>query len=496
MGYSSDMENSRDTALTVQLSGFKKWLILLLVWLPATASTLLAQHQETNEKPGIWKGKEHHASDSGNLLHAFKHGTFHGHLRNFTMATDNAHGLTDYFANASGGGIRYETAMFRRFQFAVSGFFVFNTGSVNLEKTDTATGQLNRYEIGLFDIEDFRNKQDIDRLEELYLRYHFGPGQLTAGRMLVNTPFVNLQDGRMRPTGVEGLWYESHPEQKLHLEGGWLYAISPRSTTKWYSIPEAMGLYPSGVGENGNKSDYHDHLESKGLFMAGIRYPVTPKIQIQAWNMMIENILNSGMLRLDADLWTNAGGKWIAAAQFIRQDAIHDGGHPDPEFAYIHKGGKSMAFGFRFGYKGSKTDFQLNYNRITAHGRYLMPREFGRDPFFTFMARERNEGAGDVHAAVLSYTRRWLPDHTSFTLAAGYYRMPDVLNFRLNKYGMPSYAQFNADLRHKFAGQLEGFEVQALVVGKINAGKTYENPVYLLNKTDMIQYNLVLNYHF
>jgi hypothetical protein len=34
-----------------------------------------------------------------------------------------------------------------------------------------------------------------------------------------------------------------------------------------------------------------------------------------------------------------------------------------------------------------------------------MPREWGRDPFYTFMPRERNEGYGDVNADIDKYNK-------------------------------------------------------------------------------------------
>ena len=59
------------------------------------------------------------------------------------------------------------------------GFFIFNIGSSDLSKADLTTKQINRYEIGLFDIENASNKNDIDRLEELYLKYNFKKAALT-----------------------------------------------------------------------------------------------------------------------------------------------------------------------------------------------------------------------------------------------------------------------------------------------------------------------------
>ena len=143
----------------------KKILITFLLSLLHVAVN--AQHQELNEKPGVWKNGEKEQEDTTSILHAFKKGKVHGHFRYFFMATDNASGLTDYYANAAGGGIKYETAPFKKFQLGISGFFAFNIGSSNLAMPDAKTNQLNRYEIGLFDIEDPDNKKDIDRLEEL-----------------------------------------------------------------------------------------------------------------------------------------------------------------------------------------------------------------------------------------------------------------------------------------------------------------------------------------
>ena len=96
--------------------------------------------------------------------------------------------------------------------------------------------------------------------------------------------------------------------------------------------------------------------------------------------------------------------KLIASFQVVRQDAVSDGGNKDAAKSYFKKGSKSMSFGGKLGWKNNRWETSLNYNRITAHGRYLMPREWGRDPFFTFLPRERNEGLGDVHAIMGNYS--------------------------------------------------------------------------------------------
>lgn len=472
----------------------KKIFIFLLGLL--VVSGAIAQHQEVIEKPGIWKGRKEEFGDTSSLLHAFKNGTVNGHFRYFFMATDNSHKMRDYIANAAGGGIRFETAKFHGFQFAVSGFYIFNIGSPGLGKTDSLTGQPNRYEVALFDVEDPENKSDIDRLEELYIRYNWKQSHIIFGKHLINTPFINLQDGRMRPTGVEGIYLELNEGKRFKVEAAWLYAISPRGTTEWYDVGESIGVYPVGVNESGLKSDYKDNLESKGIFMIGGQFAASKRTKLHFWNLYTENIFNSALLQTEHTIPLNDKNSFTASAQVIRQDAVNHGGHRDPEKTYMPKGSQSLSFGARAAYKTGKWDASLNYTRITKDGRYLMPREWGRDPFFTFMPRERNEGLGDLHAITLNGIYKWKKSGLKTGLTAGYFDLPDVSNYRLNKYGMPSYVQVNLDVRYPFKGFLKGMEAQLLVASKFRTTSGLPALKYVFNKVDVINYNFVLNYHF
>ena len=137
--------------------------------------------------------------------------------------------------SAVGGGLRYESAAFHGFSMGVSGFYIFDAGSSDLAKKDAASGQANRYEIGLFDVTDPENLNEINRVEEFFIKYRKAATRITFGRQLINTPFINLQDGRMRPTAVEGVWLETSVGMKHQFQGGWLYGIAPRGTSKWYS---------------------------------------------------------------------------------------------------------------------------------------------------------------------------------------------------------------------------------------------------------------------
>jgi hypothetical protein len=153
-------------------------------------------------------------------------------------------------------------------------------------------------------------------------------------------------------------------------------------------------------------------------------------------------------------------------------------------------------FSGRICFKSEHWDASVNYTRITADGRYLMPREWGRDHFFTFMPRERNEGAGDVHAVMGKVAYVFNIPGLRAELAAGHFEMPDVKNYRLNKYGQPAYNQYNADVRYAFHGLLKGADVQLLYVYKQATGNTYNNDKYVFNRVNMSLVNLMVNYSF
>jgi hypothetical protein len=455
-----------------------------------------SQHQEISEKPLIYKSVKDSAIAARSLLEAFKSGRVNGHFRYFYMATNNESPLTDYYANALGGGLRFESGSFHRFRFAVSGFYTFNMGASDLSLKDSFTGQFSRYETSLFDIENPNQKKDLDRLEEFYLRYDLPKGKLVFGRQFINTAFINLQDGRMRPTSVKAIWWDGILFSNIKMEGGWIYEVSPRGTMRWYNAGESVGLYSTGVNEDGSKSEYAGNLKSKGIAVIGLSRSVGKNIRLQAWNYYTENIFNTSMLQADATLFSSGKRKWLAGLQWVRQDAIKEGGNADPSKSYMRKDHSSMVISARFGSKSSRSEADINYTRITKAGRFLMPREWGRDPFYTFLPRERNEGLGDVHAFTMRYGYIFWNEAAKAVVQAGYYDLPDVANYALNKYGMPSYWQMNIDLRYRFRKSLEGFELQWLTVGKKAAEKEAPALKYIFNKVNLMHHNLVINFYF
>ncbi|MCC5918165.1 MAG: OprD family outer membrane porin [Cryomorphaceae bacterium] len=457
---------------------------------------LWAQHQDVPEQPNIWRGGSKKTADSTSILGAFKGGTTHGHFRYMFMSTHNEGSMQDFAANAAGGGLRFESARYRGFSMGVSGFYIFNIGSHNLQNPDPATGMLSRYEIALFDITNPHNTEDMDRLEELFIQYSFRETELTFGKLLINTPFINLQDGRMRPTGVEGFYVRAREWENTTLEGGYIYSFSPRSTIRWYNTGESMGAHPSGRDVFGNNAQYAGNVNSRGVGIFGLHHRFNKKWALHIWDFYVDNVFNTAMIQMDYTSDEKSKNHWLAGFQAIGQHGVGTGGNADQLLSYVQADHQSYVFGLRVGKNFGRWKTSLNYNRITSHGRYQFPREWGREPFFSFIPRERAEGMGDVHASSikLAYEHHKSPWVSSFSL--GHMKRPDPHEAKLNKYGIPSYIHANLDFHYDHGGLLKGLETYILISTKIKATQKDLPAEFIMNRVNLLHTTLALNYHF
>ncbi len=456
-------------------------LIISFAWI-----ALPAQESESGPR------KDDH-NDSTCLRECISKAHWTAHTRTFMMGTFNEGSLKDDYALGTGAGISMETKPFRGFQVGVSGFFIYNVFSSEIHKPDPLTNQSNRYEIGLFDIQDHENGNDLDRLEELYLKYNFSKSRISIGKLIVNTPFINPQDGRMRPTVTEGIWLELKESKNLELNGGWFRAVSPRSTVKWFSVSNSIGIYPMGVNTKGDKSDYSGHIEgNSGIGIFNLLYKPQKGYKINIWNAWLENVMNTAVLELSGEQKRN-GNTFYQDLILLHQDALNNGGNRNQQLTYMDRGAVSNAVSVQAGIKNKKYNSSIAYTHISGDGRYLMPREWGKEMFYTFMHRERIEGFGDVHATMGKLSRTFSKQF-NVALAYGYVKLPDVRNYRLNKYGMPSYHQLNAYATYTFSGFLNGMEMKFLAAYKKEAGETYGNLKYVYNKVNMLNLNLILDF--
>lgn len=475
-----------------------KHTFLLVVITSITTLLSMAQHQDPS-----WSGrraiinKQCVENDSlCNVLHTL--GTFEGHLRTFFMSTANQEEYPDYFALGMGGGLGYYSPIIKNFQVGMSGFIIYNMTSSHLGPEPPFA---NRYEIGLFDVSDPDNHDDLDRLEDLYLRYYISEknhSYVQVGKFHLKTPLINLQDGRMRPNLQEGVWTELNEWGKLKLKAGWLWKTSPRSTIHWFDMGESIGVYPMGKAINGNKASYAGLVQTPGVAILSAGYAPSKQTNVQVWNYYVPELFNMMVPKIE---WKKkiGGVQWSAGFQYFWQHSLYND-TLSVEKQYIGENMKSHSFSGRISRTNGKSgsDWSLNYTRITKHGRFLFPREWGVESFYTFMHRERIEGAGDVHA-VMTQNTLYLDKSKQLSLlaTAGVTWMPSVSNAGLNKYAMSSYYQTNLRVRYAFSGFWKGLQADLLYVYKGAMDSKLEiTPATHHNKMNMHHVSCVLDYYF
>ena len=427
------------------------------------------------------------------LYDIMKQGELEGRFRLYNMLTVNEGTPSDYHAVAFGGTLGFTSQRWHGVRFKLSGGYTFDLATSDLTVLDPVTGVANRYEIGLYDVNDPRHTNDLAYLHEFQLNWlsRRRTTQVVLGKQEINSPFLNPQDGRMHPSLFEGVWAKHRYGRGTLLQGGWFYRVAPRGASEWYLVEESMAVFPVGRNVFGEGSVHGEHLESAGIFALNVKKPLSKAVDITVWNLHTENVFNSALVQVDAG---NRDAKWSLSGMAIKQDAARHRGQTNDSLLFMPASEGSWAFSGRLRNVLGRFRWQLNYTRITAHGRYLMPREWGRDPFFTFLPRERNEGAGDVHAASLNLIWR-TEKGLRLQLDGGIYRLPEIADPRLNKYAMPSYTQFDVNAQYQFRGGWQGLAVQLLVLAKLPLDD-HLTAKQSIHKVDMLHADLILNYLF
>lgn len=458
------------------------FLLLLILFLPYDA--LLGQKNDTHIT----------SIDSSNLKNALLHGKISGHSRLHFMATENFGKLKDYSANAASLQLKYETGKFYHFQAGIAGSVVANLFSSAITIPDQFTNQASRYEAGLFDLYD-PGRKIIPRLNELYIKYSRSELQITFGKQLFKSPFINPQDGRMQPTLVEGLTGKGRLLKNFEWQAGWLYQISPRGTGQWFSTGKSLGIYSQGLDIYGSRGNYYNNINSAGIGLVGIEYKYKDQLKVKIWEQLVENVFNTILIQPEYEIQME-NLKLNLALQYIHQDPLNEGGNNDSLKTYFPKNNHSNIFGGKAGITNGDWEFSVNYTRITKDGKFLMPREWGIEPVFTFQVRERNEGLGDVHAFSVNLKRYFFEKQFLFDIGYGNYYLPKVNNYSLNKYGMPSYNHYKFLGQYIFSKKLQGLEIAAIVVYKSRLDKSDIPLVNVINRVNMTNASLIVDFRF
>ena len=415
-------------------------------------------------------------------------------FRTYWMSTSYWEDFKGDFALGQSAFLRLETKEYNGFSLEGRYTVFGNLWSSDLSAKDPITNNSIRYEVGLFDVNNPSNRL-FGKVEELQIRYRSSKFDAAAGRMDINTPFINPQDGRLSPTFVEGVRLNFKPDKKNKFSAQVIGRISPRSTSGWFNIGETIGVYPVGQNEFGGPSNYQSNTESNFVTVMDWQHNTNSKVQLQLNHTYVDNISSTAFSKALKD-WQLANGnnKLVTGLQFIVQNGIGEGGNPDPDIRFKNPSDLNFIVGGRVGIKSKRSIWWMNYTHINGKGRFLHPREWGKDPFFTFIPRERNEGFELVNAFTTYFQRNVQEKGLQFYGFAGLHFLPDPAATEANKYAFPSYAQANLGGRYSPKGWGKGLDFHGILMSKLNIKSGEMKPQWIYNKVNLVHVNFIVNY--
>ena len=417
-------------------------------------------------------------------------GTLSGQWRSYFMNTVNEGSLKDFYAMATGGYIKYVHSFGKHLKVGGAFYTSVNLGIQDLTVPDETTGRVSRYEAGLFDVEDLSD-QFIAFPGELFVQYGKGQHEVTLGRMKIKSPFINPEDGRMIPTLEQGLWYKYQPK-KWKLQLGVFNQIAPRSTSGFFDIGESMSKYPVGRHVDGSRSQYAGNTQSDFIALMNADFQISEKIKMEVWDYYVDNVFHA--IHIKPTIKFN--NKTSVSTEWLHQDRVGNGGNNVDSLRYFVDN-TSNILGLQVSQKIGKGKLSIGYDHILKGGRFLFPREWGREFLFSFQKRERSEGAANNHALVAYYDQTFGKDKNTWRgiFSVGHHWKPDVTNAADNKYAHPNYMHVNLDI-FWLPQNIKGLRPELLLTYKKATGDFPDNPNFILNKVDMFQVNFVVNYNF
>ncbi len=452
-------------------------LILISCFLVFSISLLSQERQSIEDSSRIVKLKD-----------IFAHTKVEGNFRNYFMSTFNEGKLKDYYTNATGGEIGFRTPFVKGFRLGAKANLTYQTFSSDLNEIDSQSQKVSKWEHELYDINDYQNYNNLKRLEELYISYSFKKGVVTAGKMPVKeTPLVNKSDGRMKPFAFSGIQLQLNIDSNTFFYGAIINQVAPRSTVDWYSFDKVIGIANNGNQPNGSEADYDGFTKSVGMSILGVSRQLGNST-ISFNNYHLHRIMNTSVVE-----WRLPISKVEFNFQYLFQFADNFQKMLEYENRYIQPNEKGQVASFKSIYNLKHGSFSLSYTHLFATGRFLFPKELGRDQINTSISRSRAEGIGNSNVFTFAYHYQ-LNTQTAIRLEGTTVIQNKPYLAKYNKYSIDNYYQINTRLSHIFKGFIEGLEISALYVCKENFEQ--HQPELVFNRSNFHQINLVANYSF
>ena len=402
---------------------------------------------------------------------------------NETFRSDHALGLTSLV----GGKLTLQ----KKWEIQ-AGYRVFgNAFSSDFWLPDPITGQANRYESGLFNVLEPQDRF-FGRVELLSLGYSQTNFGVKVGKMGIQSDWVNAQDGRLSPTVVEGIqaWYSPKPNWKITAWG--INRMNIRGSKDWLPVGETVGLFPQGRSPLGKASAYFGNTTSPWLGIWELEGKMKGGKTLRFSQTYAANLFSTYWATFEKTS-KNSHGTWTSGIQGGLQHGVGDGGNSLIELQYKNPKDLNFAVSAKLNWKKGAWETQLSATQVGGKGRWLSPREWGKDAWYTFIPRERNEGFETVTAVVgyVSYRFENLP--LNLYSYSGLHFLPSTQDADANKYNFPSYRQHNIGLRYT-PKKLKNLDFHLILMVKEPLTSKKLLPVQQYNKVDLWHFNGLINW--
>lgn len=402
---------------------------------------------------------------------------------NEALRSDHALGLTSLI------GGKIITSKKWEFQ---AGYRVFaNALSSNFWVPDPVTGQANRYESGLFNLLDPQDRF-FGRLELLSIGLIQPKFGVKVGKMGIQSDWVNAQDGRLSPTVVEGIHAYYVPKANWKVSAWGISRMNIRGSKDWLQVGETLDLFPQGRSLLGKPSTYLGNTTSSWLGIWELEGKMNGGKTLQFSQTFAANLFSTYWATFEKPTKNNLG-TWTSGIQVGFQHGLGEGGNSTLEKQYKDPKDLNFAVSTKLNWKKDAWEVQLSATQLGGKGRWLSPREWGKDAWYTFIPRERNEGFQTVTAVVGYASYRFKNRPLQLYTYQGIHVLPQLEDAAANKYNFPSYRQHNVGLKYA-SKKIKNLDFHLIWVAKEPLTTKKLLLIQQYNKVDLLHFNALINW--
>lgn len=433
-----------------------------------------------------------HIREAKNLREWFTNGETHGLLRLNTIQTRHLEDRIHHAALAVGGRLMFHTASWKGFQLGIGGVFSSNIVSTNLTERYAESYLKPKWERQLFDITDPASKSQLNELEELFVKYNYKTAYIKIGKMPINTPLVNPQDSRMKPSAFSGIKFNWYHEKDLAFDASYLIKTAPRSTKEWYTIAESINLYKRAMAnDSAGQHIPESEIHSSGLLILAAHYLPYENLRFRLWQYYTTNISYVSFFQSEYDYKSMRFG-----LQYLYQKQSGTGGNADTDKKYIPDGHQVHLLSAKIAY--TKKQWEISYNTTANlnNSRLIFPREWGNEPFYTFIPRYRIENVKGAISQAIKLNKKIKTRHSDLKIDLAYVLSSYKLERAEHPYFDDYYGQFHFEINTAFHGYFEGLSLRFLTMYYMHSEEINENVSDPTFKKNLFHSQLILDYRF